>query len=195
MYQEAYNDKRGISRKEYDVINLSGKRIAIISTDYFEESELVEPLTQLRNMGAKVEVAAPHTGTIQAMRGVEKTQHVAVDTTIDSLDATLYDAVIIPGGVVNADHLRVETAAQDFVRAMATANKPIATICHGPWLLVSSRIITGHTLTSYPTLQDDINNAGGHWVDEEVVRDGVFITSRRPDDIPAFMETLIKSLV
>lgn len=176
------------------MVNLSGKRIAIVSTDHFEEAELVEPLTQLRSMGAKVDVAAPHAGTIQGVRGMEKTQQVAVDMTIDMLDAALYDAVIIPGGVVNADHLRMEPAARGFIKAMAAAKKPIAAICHGPWLLVSSGLTTGHTLTSYPTLQDDIGNAGGIWVDKEVVQDENIITSRKPTDIPAFMKKIVDTL-
>jgi len=176
------------------MINLSGKRIAIISTNYFEEAELIEPLNQLRSMGAKVDVAAPHAGTIQGVRGIEKTQRVAVDTTIDMLDAALYDAVIIPGGVVNADHLRVEQAAQEFVKAIAAAKKPVAAICHGAWLLVSSGLAKGRTFTSYPTLEDDIVNAGGIWVDKEVFQDENFITSRKPTDIPAFIEKIVNSL-
>jgi protease I len=177
------------------VVNLAGKRIAIISTDYFEEPELVEPLTQLKNMQAMVEVAAPHTGTIQALRGVEKTQQVAVDTTIDQLNAADYDAVIVPGGVVNADHLRMDEDAQNFVKEMATAEKPVAAICHGPWLLISSGLANGRMFTSFPTLQDDIKNAGGTWKDEEVVVDGQFITSRNPADIPAFMNAIVNALV
>jgi protease I len=176
------------------MINLSGKRIAIVSTDYFEETELVEPLTQLKTMGAKVEVAAPHSGTIQAMRGTEKSQAVAVDTTIDALDASLYDAVIIPGGVVNANHLRLNEAAQTFVQTMAAAHKPVAAICHGPWLLVSSGLVGGRTFTSYPTLKDDIINADGVWVDEEVVVDDNFISSRKPSDMPAFIDAIVNSL-
>ncbi|HEU5121390.1 MAG TPA: type 1 glutamine amidotransferase domain-containing protein [Candidatus Saccharimonadales bacterium] len=176
------------------MINLSGKRIAIISTDYFEEAELVEPLIQLKTMGAKVEVAAPHSGTIQALRGVEKSQAVAVDTTIDTLDVSLYDALIIPGGVVNADHLRINKAAQNIVQEMASAHKTIAAICHGPWLLISSGLVGGRTLTSYHTLEDDITNAGGVWVDEEVVVDDNVITSRKPSDIPAFIHAIVTSL-
>ena len=176
------------------MVNLSGKRIAIVSTNYFEEAELIEPLTQLRSMGAKGDVASPHAGTIQGVRGVEKTGRIAVDLTIDMLDAALYDAVIIPGGVVNADHLRIEQAAQEFVKAMASAGKPVAAICHGPWLLVSSGLAKGRTFTSYPTLEDDIVNAGGIWVDKEVVQDENFITSRKPTDIPAFMEKIINAL-
>lgn len=176
------------------MINLSGKRIAIISTDYFEEAELVEPLTQLKSMGATVDVAAPHSGTLQALRGVEKTQPVAIDTTLDTLDAALYDAVIIPGGVVNADHLRRNEDAQSFVLAMSAAHKTVAAICHGPWLLVSCGLVGGRTLTSYPTLQDDITNAGGIWVNEEVAQDDNIITSRKPSDIPAFIDAIVDSL-
>jgi protease I len=176
------------------VEDLSGKRIAIIATDYFEESELIEPLTQLRDMGAEVTVAAPHGETIQALRHVELGQEVVVDTTIDQLDPTDYDAVVIPGGVVGADQLRVNKAAVDFVQDMVDDKKPVAAICHGPWLLVSSGLVDGKVLTSYPTLVDDIRNAGGTWVDEEVMEDGWLITSRRPDDLPAFISAITKAL-
>ncbi|HEU4716111.1 MAG TPA: type 1 glutamine amidotransferase domain-containing protein [Candidatus Saccharimonadales bacterium] len=170
--------------------DLTGKRIAIIATDYFEEAELVDPLTELRDMGAEVTVAAPHDDMIQALRHVEMGQEVAVDTTIDKLDASKYDAVVIPGGVVNADHLRIDKAAQEFVQEMADADKPVAAICHGPWLLVSAGLAEGRTMTSYPTLADDIRNAGGTWVDQEVKIDRYFITSRKPDDIPAFIAAI-----
>lgn len=176
------------------MMNLTGKRIAIISTDYFEEAELIEPLTQLRDMKAVVDVVAPHSGTIQALRHVDRSQKVAVDKTLDKVVPDDYDAVIIPGGVVNADHLRMEESARSFVREMAKAGKPVAAICHGPWLLVSSGLVSGHTFTSYPTLQDDIRNAGGTWKDEEVVVDDNFITSRKPDDIPAFMDAIVDTL-
>ncbi|HSW77664.1 MAG TPA: type 1 glutamine amidotransferase domain-containing protein [Candidatus Chromulinivoraceae bacterium] len=174
--------------------DLTGKRIAIVATDYFEESELVEPLTQLRDMGAEVIVAAPHDDFIQALRHVEMGREVPVDTTIDKLDSSKFDAVVIPGGVVNADHLRIEKAAQEFVQDMADASKPVAAICHGAWLLVSSGLVRGRTLTSYHTLADDIINAGGKWVDQEVAVDGKFITSRKPDDIPAFVAAIIDAL-
>ena len=170
--------------------DLTGKRIAIIATDYFEEAELVDPLTELRDMGAEVTVAASHDDMIQALRHVEMGQEVAVDTTIDKLDASKYDAVVIPGGVVNADHLRIDKAAQEFVQEMADADKPVAAICHGPWLLVSAGLAEGRTMTSYPTLADDIRNAGGTWVDQEVKIDRHFITSRKPDDIPAFIAAI-----
>ncbi|HTJ73200.1 MAG TPA: type 1 glutamine amidotransferase domain-containing protein [Verrucomicrobiae bacterium] len=174
--------------------DLTGKKIAIIATDYFEEAELIEPLASLRDMGAEVVVAAPHDDTIQALRHVEMGLEVAVDATIDKLDARDYDAVVVPGGVVNADHLRIDRSAQEFVQDMAEAGKPVAAICHGPWLLVSSMLIEGKTVTSYPTLADDIRNAGGTWVDQEVMVDGNLITSRRPDDIPAFVAAIADAL-
>jgi protease I len=119
---------------------------------------------------------------------------VAVDTIIDQLDPSEYDAVVIPGGVVNSDHLRVDKDAQMFVQDMVDNKKPVAAICHAPWLLVSSGIVEGKTLTSYPTLADDIRNAGGAWVDEEVMQDTWLITSRRPDDLPAFIAAIAEAV-
>lgn len=170
--------------------DLSNKKIAIVATDYFEEAELIEPMMQLREMGAEVIVAAPHDDMIQALRHVEMGREVDVDATIAQLDPGEFDAVVIPGGVVNADHLRIDKDAQEFVKAMVESDKPVAAICHGPWLLVSSGLVEGHTFTSYPTLADDIRNARGTWVDQEVVVDAPFISSRKPDDIPAFVEAI-----
>lgn len=175
--------------------DLSGKKIVIVSGDYFEESELTEPLEGLREMGATVTVAGAHDGELQAMHGdVEQTVTVPVDITIEELDADDYDAVVLPGGVVNADHLRTNPDAQAFVRAMASAGKPVAAICHAPWLLVSAGLAQGQTLTSYPSLRDDIANAGGIWVDEEVAVSSPFITSRTPDDLPAFIDAINQAL-
>jgi protease I len=176
------------------MVNLTNKKIAIVTTDYFEESELIEPLTQLRDMGAEVVVAAPHGGTVQALRHVEMGRRVDVATTIDQLDSAAYDAVILPGGVVNADHLRIEEDAKEFIKEIAAAHKPVAAICHGPWLLVSAGLVEGRTLTSYRTLADDIRNAGGIWIDQEVAIDDNFITSRNPDDIPAFINAIANAL-
>lgn len=174
--------------------DLNNKKIAIIATDYFEESELIEPMTHLREMGAEVVVAAPHDDTIQSLRHMEMGREVAVDETINRLDSADFDALVIPGGVVNADHLRIDKDAQEFVKAMAESDKPIAAICHGPWLLVSCGLVEGRTFTSYPTLADDIRNAGGSWVDREVVVDAPYITSRKPDDIPAFVEAIVNAV-
>lgn len=175
-------------------MDLTGKKIVIIATDYFEESELIEPMTQLRDMGAEVIVAAPERGTLQALRHVEPGMEVEASQSIKQIDASEYDALVVPGGVVNADHLRIDHDAQELAHAMMDANKPVAVICHGPWLLVSSGLVDGRTLTSYPTLRDDITNAGGHWVDQEVMIDKNLITSRKPDDLPAFIQAIADAL-
>lgn len=174
---------------------LTGMRIAIIATDYFEEPELTEPRDQLSAAGAEVKVYSTGTDPIQAMRNdTDKTITVPVDGTLDDLDPDSVDAVVIPGGTVNADRLRIEERAQQIVRAVHEAGKPLAVICHGPWLLVSAGLASGRRLTSFPSLADDIRNAGGTWVDEEVVVDGNLITSRNPDDLPAFIKALEDAL-
>jgi len=177
------------------MVDITGKRIAIVSSDYFEESELMGPLQRLRASGATVDVIAPHDGTLQAVHGdVTQTIKVPVNRTLDDVRASDYDAVVLPGGVVNADHLRVNEKAQQLVREFAEAGKPIAAVCHAPWLLVSSGLVNERKLTSYHTLADDIKNAGGWWVDEKVVVDGNLITSRKPDDLPAFIEAITTML-
>lgn len=175
-------------------MDLAGKKVLIIATDYFEESELIEPMTALRDMGAEVDIAAPEKGTLQGLRHVEPGREVEATLATAQVDAGVYDAVVIPGGVVNADHLRIDKGAKELVRDMMDASKPVAVICHGPWLLVSSGLVDGRTLTSYPTLKDDIKNAGGTWVDEEVVVDKNLITSRKPDDLPAFINAIAEAL-
>ncbi len=176
--------------------DLTGKKIAIVATNFFEESELTEPLSILCEMGATADVAAPDMGKIQAVKGdVNKTITVEVDKKLDTLHPQDYDAVIIPGGVVNADKIRTEPKAQQFVSEMFAAGKLVAAICHGPWLLISAKnIVEGKTVTSYPSLHDDLVNAGAEWVDEEVVVDGNLITSRKPADIPAFAAAIAESL-
>jgi protease I len=176
-------------------MDLSGKKVAIVATDYFEEVELTSPRDALQKAGATVHVIAPHDGEIKGLKHVEPGQAVSVDLTLDQANPDDYDALVIPGGVVNADHLRMEQKARDFVRKiMDEQGKPTAVICHGPWLLVSSHLVRDKHLTSFYTIQDDIINAGGEWTDEEVVIDGNLITSRRPDDLPAFNKTLIEML-
>jgi len=171
--------------------DLTGKTVAIIATDYFEEAELVEPRDALRDAGAEVRVYSTGTDPIQAVEGdTSPTQKVDVDGTLDDLDVSTVDAVVVPGGTVNADRIRVEERAQQIVREADEADLPLAVICHGPWLLVSAGLASGRRLTSYPSLADDVRNAGGTWVDEEVVVDGNLITSRNPDDIPAFVKAL-----
>jgi protease I len=175
--------------------DLSGKRVAIIATDYFEEAELVEPRDALRRSGAEVRVYSTSTDPIQAMQGdTEKTQKVDVDGTFDDLDVSAVDVVLVPGGTVNADRIRVEEKAQAIVRATNEAGKPLAVICHGAWLLVSAGLADGRRLTSFHTIADDVRNAGGTWVDEQVVVDGNLITSRQPGDLPAFVKAIEDSL-
>ncbi|WP_396333035.1 type 1 glutamine amidotransferase domain-containing protein [Burkholderia anthina] len=177
---------------------MSGKldhcRIAILAVDGFEEAELVEPQRALTAEGAQVDVISQNGGEIQGFRHVDKGERVKVDHTFDATREGDYDAVVLPGGVVNGDAIRMLPAAREFVTAAVGAGKPIAAICHGGWLLVSSGLVEGRTMTSWPSLQDDIRNAGGKWVDQAVVHDGNLITSRKPDDLPAFNGALVQCL-
>jgi protease I len=140
----------------------------------------------LDEAGARTTVIAPKSGKIQGMKHDEKSQSVAVDSTLDNVKPADFDAILLPGGALNADALRVEPAAQKFVQEMDRAKKPIAVICHAPWLLISAGLTKGRTLTGYHTIQDDLRNAGAKWLDKEVVRDGNWVSSRQPTDIPAF---------
>jgi protease I len=170
---------------------LSGLRVAILATNGFEEAELFEPRKALQDAGARTTVIAPKGGEIQGMKHDEKSHSVAVDSTLDKVDPGDFDAVLLPGGALNADALRVELGAQKFVQEIDRARKPIAFICHAPWLLVSANLAKGRTLTSYHTIQDDIRNAGAKWLDKEVVRDGNWVSSRQPTDIPAFNREML----
>jgi protease I len=171
---------------------LTDFRVAVLATDGVEESELTEPVKALRDAGAKVTILSPKPGQIQAVRhDLDKTVKIQVDRTVRDARAEEFDAVHLPGGTVNADSMRTEPEVQAFLRAMQDAGKPIAAICHAPWELVSAGLVRGRTLTSYHTLQDDVRNAGGQWVDREVVEDGNWVTSRQPDDLPAFNRAMI----
>lgn len=169
-------------------------KVAIIATDYFEETELTSPRQALLDAGFSVEIIAPHKGEIKGLKHIEPGQSIAVNKVLGEANPADYAAVVVPGGAVNADHLRIEPSAQEFVHAMLDDNKPTAVICHGPWLLVSAGLVKGRTLTSYHTIRDDITNAGGTWVDQPVVQDGALITSRQPGDLPAFNKTLLAAL-
>lgn len=173
---------------------LEGLRVAILVTDGFEQSEFTGPRDALQQAGASTTVISTHLGQVQGFRHVDKTDAFDVDLTFDDADPEDFDAVVLPGGVVNADQIRIVPQAQQFVRAMQDAGKTIAVICHGAWLLVSAGLVQGRTLTSWPTLQDDIRHAGGQWVNQQVAVDGNWISSRRPGDIPAFNEKLIETL-
>ncbi len=170
---------------------LTGLRVAAILTDGVEQVELLEPKKALENAGAKVTVIAPKAGQLQGFNHIDKGDKIPVDLELSKANPADFDAVLLPGGVINADALRMEKKAQDFVRTFDEAGKPIAVICHGPWLLVSADLMDGRTITCWPSLQDDIRNAGGQWEDKEVLRDVNWVSSRKPDDIPAFNKEMI----
>jgi len=171
---------------------LSNVRVAILATQGFEQAELIDTRKALDEAGALTVVIAPKAGKIQGMKHDEKADSVDVNLTLDVADPDDFDAVLLPGGALNADALRVEPKAQEFVRAMDRQKKPIAMICHAPWLLVSAGLVKDRTLTSYHTIQDDIRNAGGKWMDVNVAKDRNWVSSRQPDDIPAFNEAMIE---
>jgi protease I len=171
---------------------LNNFRVAMVATDGFEETELTGPKRALESAGARVDVIAPKPDEIQAFRHHDKSITVPVDRTLDELRPGEYDAVMLPGGALNADALRVEPKLKQFLRAMWEAGRPFAVICHAPWELVSAGLAEGRRLTSYHTIQDDLKNAGADWVDEEVVVDGQLVTSRQPDDLPAFNREMLR---
>jgi protease I len=171
---------------------LQGKRIAIIAADMVERVELVEPRKALEDAGATTELLSIEPGEIQAFDHFDPADKHKVDRLIEEADASQYDALMIPGGVGNPDQLRADENAVSFVREFFDAGKPVAAICHAPWVLVEAGVVRGRKLTSFPSIQTDIRNAGGNWVDEEVVVDNGLVTSRKPDDIPAFNEKMIE---
>lgn len=169
-------------------MELHGKKIAILATDLFEDSELADPMQAVKDAGAIVTVVSDKSDKITGEHGTE----VLVDKTIDSVVASDFDGLLIPGGVKNPDVMRTNEKAVAFVKSFFEQHKPVAAICHGPWLLVEAGVVDGRTLTSWPSLKTDITNAGGHWVDQEVVVDEGLVTSRKPDDIPAFSAKAIE---
>ena len=171
---------------------LSDKKIAILAADGFEQVELVKPKKALEEAGAITEVVSPGSGKIQGMNHDEKGDSVKVDVQLEDANADDYDALMIPGGLMNPDTLRSNSQALDFVRSFFEAGKPVAAICHAPWVLIDAGVVKGRTLTSWPAIQTDVRNAGGNWVDREVVVDNGLVTSRKPDDIPAFNQKMIE---
>jgi protease I len=171
---------------------LAGTKVAILVTNGFEQAELEQPRKALHEAGAETSIIAPEGGTVQGMNHDQKGDEFAVDMELEEAHAEEFDAVLLPGGVVNADKLRVNEKAQLFVQSVEKAGRPIAVICHGPWLLVSAGLVKGRHLTSYHTLQDDIRNAGARWSDEEAVLDRNWVSSRQPDDIPAFNKKMVQ---
>ncbi|HEU4522039.1 MAG TPA: type 1 glutamine amidotransferase domain-containing protein [Thermoanaerobaculia bacterium] len=172
--------------------DLKGRRIAILVTDGFEQVELTSPREALEKAGAKCMIVAPKGGKVQGFDHHDKAGKFDVDAELSNANASQFDAVLLPGGVINGDALRIEAKAQQFVREMDQAGKPVMVICHGPWVMVSAGIVKGRSLTSWPTLQDDIRNAGGEWHDREVLRDRNWVSSRKPDDLPAFNKAIVE---
>src|ERR671921_3049977 len=173
---------------------LQNKRVAFLATDGVEQVELTEPWKAVENEGGQPELISLESGEIQGFDHLDKDQKFAVDRTAAEASHDDYDGLVLPGGVANPDFLRADEDAVRFVRSFFEAGKPVATICHGPWTLVEADVVRGRTLTSWPSLRTDIRNAGGTWVDEEVVVDRGLVSSRKPDDLPAFCAKLVEEL-
>jgi protease I len=173
-------------------VTLKGKIVAIIAADMVEQIELIEPRKALEEAGAKTYLISMKPGEIQGFNHFDKADKHKVDKTIEEADASDYDALMIPGGVGNPDQMRGDENMVRFTRDFFEQGKPVAAICHAPWMLIEAGVVSGRTITSWPTLQTDIRNAGGEWVDKEVVVDQGLVTSRKPDDIPAFNKKMIE---
>lgn len=174
--------------------SLSGKRVAFLVTDGFEQVELTGPRDALQQAGATVDILSEKAGQVKGWNHDKPADDFTVDATFDDAQANVYDAVVLPGGVQNSDTIRLSEGAQAIVKKHAADKKPLAVICHGGWLLISSDLVKGRRMTSFKTLQDDLRNAGAEWIDEEVVVDGNLISSRQPDDIPAFNQAILDAL-
>jgi protease I len=172
--------------------NLNGKRIAILATDGVEQVEMTEPREALDAAGAKTELVSPAKGKLQAWQHMEKGDKFPVDVELGAADPRNYDALVLPGGVANPDQLRRIPQAVEFVKSFFEQEKPVAAICHAPWMLIEAGVVRGRTVTSWPSLQTDLRNAGAKWVDREVVEDDNLVTSRKPDDLPAFNKKIVE---
>lgn len=173
---------------------LNGRKIAILATDGFEQTELLEPRKALDAAGATTVVISPKDGEIKGWNHADWGQTVKVDKVLADANPNDYDALVLPGGAINPDHLRMDPAAVNFVKQFVATGKTTAAICHGPWTLIETGALKGKTVTSWPSLKSDLKNAGANWVDQEVVTDGQFIFSRKPDDIPAFNRAIIEAI-
>ena len=172
--------------------SLKGKKIAFLATDGFEQVELTEPRKALDEAGATTIIVSLKSGEIKGWKFNEWGDTVKVDTELSEANPNDFDALVLPGGVINPDHLRMEPKAVSFVKEFAESGKPVAAICHSPWTLVEAGVVRGRKMTSWPSLKTDLKNAGANWVDEQAVIDGNFITSRKPDDLPAFNQKIIE---
>jgi deglycase len=172
--------------------NLNGVKVAILVADGFEQVELTEPRKALDDAGAQTQIVSPMKGQVEGWNHFDKGDKFSVDVQLKEADAQDYDALLLPGGVANPDQLRIIPEAVDFVRQFFDDGKPVASICHGPWTVIEADAVRGRTVTSWPSLKTDLRNAGAKWVDEEVVTDNGLVTSRKPDDIPAFNQKMIE---
>jgi protease I len=172
---------------------LKGKRIAVlVANEGVEQVELTEPMEAVEAAGAEVDLLAPEAGEVQAFNHLDRGERFEVDRTVGDADAAEYDGLVLPGGVANPDRLRTDDGAVEFIRAFFAAGKPVGVICHGPWSLIEAGVVAGRTLTSWPSLQTDLRNAGAEWVDEEVHVDSGLVSSRNPDDLPAFKAKIVE---
>lgn len=171
---------------------LKGKRVAILVADGFEQVEMTEPRKALEQAGAKTDIISPAQGEVQGWNHDEKADTFPVQVPLRSANASDYDALLLPGGVMNPDHLRMKPEAVEFVKTFFREHKPVAAICHGPWLLAEADVVRGRKLTSWPSLRTDLRNAGANWVDQAVVEDGGLVTSRKPDDLPSFNAKMLE---
>jgi protease I len=174
--------------------SIKGKRVAFLATDGVEEVEYTEPRKAVEEAGGRAELISIKAGDIQAVNHMDKAGTYPVDKQVREADPDQYDALVLPGGVANPDFLRMDPDAVSFVRAFMRSGKPVAAICHGPWTLVEAGVVDGRTLTSWPSLRTDLANAGATWVDEKVYVDGGLVTSRKPDDLPAFCDKLLEQI-
>jgi len=174
--------------------SIKGKRVAFLATDGVEEVEYTEPRKAVESAGGTAELLSIKTDDIQAVNHMDKAGTYPVDKQVKDADVAEYDALVLPGGVANPDFLRADVDAVKFVRDFVTSGKPVAAICHGPWTLVEAGVVDGRTLTSWPSLRTDLANAGATWVDEQVYVDGTLVTSRKPDDLPAFCDAILQKI-
>ena len=174
--------------------DLKGRRVAILATDGVEQIELTSPREALDKAGAKCVLVSPKEGEIQGFKHHDKADKLRVELALSKADANEFDAVLLPGGVINGDAMRIEKKAQQFLQEMDRAGKPVFVICHGGWILINAGLVKGRTLTTWPTLEIDMRNAGANWKDDPCIRDRNWVSSRKPDDLPAFNAEIVKSL-
>jgi protease I len=172
--------------------DLSGKRVAFLFTEGVEQAELTEPLKAIRDAGAEVETISLEAGKVQMWQHFDEGDEIDADKAVSEVDSSDYDALVLPGGVANPDQLRTDEQAVEFVRGFFEQQKPVGVICHGPWTLIEAGVLEGRTLTSWPSVKTDLKNAGAQWVDEEVHIDDTLISSRKPDDLPAFCKAIVE---